>query len=202
MMRSPSKLTDAVKELKVGAGTEAGVTVGPLINKDAVKKVEQHVADAVAHGAKIVVGGKPSPLGGNFYEPTVLTGVTQQMRVAREETFGPVAPLFRFKTEEEAVRMANDTPFGLAAYFFTRDLGRCLARRRGARVRHRRRQRGNHLDRDRAVRRLERKRHRTRGIAPRHRGIPRDQIHADGRPIADLQPRTCVRRALRVRQRN
>ena len=119
------KLTDAVKELKVGAGTEAGVTVGPLINKDAIKKVEQHVADAVAHGAKIVVGGKPSPLGGNFYEPTVLTGVTQQMRVAREETFGPVAPLFRFKTEEEAVRMANDTPFGLAAYFFTRDLGRC-----------------------------------------------------------------------------
>src|SRR4029079_1099199 len=118
------KLTDAVKELKVGAGTEAGVTVGPLINKDAIKKVEQHVADAVAHRAKIVVGGKPSPLGGNFYEPTVLTGVTQQMRVAREETFGPVAPLFRFKTEEEAVRMANDTPFGLAAYFFTRDLGR------------------------------------------------------------------------------
>ena len=195
------KLTDAVKELKVGAGTEAGVTVGPLINEDAVKKVEQHVADAVAHGAKIVIGGKPSPLGGNFYEPTVLTGVTPQMRVAREETFGPVAPLFRFKTEEEAVRMANDTPFGLAAYFFTRDLGRCLARRRGARVRHRRRQRGDHLDRDCAVRRLEGKRHRPRGIAPRHRGIPRDQVHADGRPIADLQPRACVRRALRVRQR-
>ena len=120
-----AKLTAAVKELKVGAGTEAGVTVGPLINKDAIKKVEQHVADAVAHGATIVIGGKPSPLGGNFYEPTVLTGVTPQMRVAREETFGPVAPLFRFKTEEEAVRMANDTPFGLAAYFFTRDLGRC-----------------------------------------------------------------------------
>jgi succinate-semialdehyde dehydrogenase/glutarate-semialdehyde dehydrogenase len=119
------KLTDAVKKLKVGAGTETGVTVGPLINKDAVKKVEEHVADAVEHGAKVVVGGKPSPLGGNFYEPTVLTGVTPQMKVAREETFGPVAPLFRFKTEEEAVRMANDTPFGLAAYFFTRDLGRC-----------------------------------------------------------------------------
>jgi succinate-semialdehyde dehydrogenase/glutarate-semialdehyde dehydrogenase len=119
------KLTAAVRELKVGAGTEAGVTVGPLINADAMKKVEQHVADAVAHGAKIVTGGKPSPLGGNFYEPTVLTGVTPQMRVAREETFGPVAPLFRFKTEAEAVRMANDTPFGLAAYFYTRDLGRC-----------------------------------------------------------------------------
>jgi succinate-semialdehyde dehydrogenase / glutarate-semialdehyde dehydrogenase len=119
------KLTDAVKKLKVGAGTETGVTVGPLISRDAIKKVEEHVADAIEHGAKIVVGGKPSPLGGNFYEPTVLTGVTPQMKVAHEETFGPVAPLFRFKTEEEAVRMANDTPFGLAAYFFTRDLGRC-----------------------------------------------------------------------------
>lgn len=119
------KLTAAVQKLKVGAGTEAGVTVGPLINEGALKKVEEHVADAVAHGAKIVVGGKPSPLGGTFYEPTVLTGVTPKMLVSREETFGPVAPLFRFKTEEDAVRMANDTPFGLAAYFFTRDLGRC-----------------------------------------------------------------------------
>jgi succinate-semialdehyde dehydrogenase/glutarate-semialdehyde dehydrogenase len=119
------KLTAAVKKLKVGAGTEAGVTVGPLINAEALRKVEQHVADAVAHGARIVTGGAPSPLGGNFYQPTVLTGVTPDMRVAREETFGPVAPLFRFHSEEEAVRMANDTPFGLAAYFFTRDLGRC-----------------------------------------------------------------------------
>jgi succinate-semialdehyde dehydrogenase / glutarate-semialdehyde dehydrogenase len=120
-----AKLAAGVKKLKVGAGTEAGVTVGPLINKDALKKVEAHVADAVAHGATVVTGGRPSPLGGTFYEPTVLTGVAPQMQVAREETFGPVAPLFRFKTEEEAVRMANDTPFGLAAYFFTRDLGRC-----------------------------------------------------------------------------
>lgn len=119
------KLTAAVKKLKVGAGTEAEVTVGPLINQDALKKVEEHVADAVAQGAKVVVGGKPSPLGGTFYEPTVLSGVTPKMLVSREETFGPVAPLFRFTTEEEAVRMANDTPFGLAAYFFTRDLGRC-----------------------------------------------------------------------------
>jgi succinate-semialdehyde dehydrogenase / glutarate-semialdehyde dehydrogenase len=120
-----AKLTAAVKKLKVGDGTEPGVTVGPLINKDAVRKVEEHVADAIEHGAAVVIGGKPSELGGNFYEPTVLTGVTPQMKVAREETFGPVAPLFRFQTEEEAVRMANDTPFGLAAYFFTRDLGRC-----------------------------------------------------------------------------
>ncbi|MFA6140157.1 MAG: NAD-dependent succinate-semialdehyde dehydrogenase [Hyphomicrobium sp.] len=119
------KLTAGVKKLKLGAGTETGVTVGPLINAAAIKKVEEHVADAVAHGAHVVTGGKPSKLGGNFYEPTVLTGVTPEMKVAREETFGPVAPLFRFKTEEEAVRMANDTPFGLAAYFYTRDLGRC-----------------------------------------------------------------------------
>src|SRR4029078_12855300 len=90
----------------------------------AIKKADHALPNAAPNGAKVVVGGKPSPLGGNFYEPTVLTGVTQQMRVAREETFCPVAPLFRFKTEEEAVRMANDTPFGLAAYFFTRDLGR------------------------------------------------------------------------------
>ncbi len=119
------KLTAAVKKLKVGPGTESGVTVGPLINEAALKKVEEHVGDALAHGAEVAVGGKASPLGGNFYEPTVLTGVTPAMKVSREETFGPVAPLFRFHTEEEAVRMANDTPFGLAAYFFTRDQGRC-----------------------------------------------------------------------------
>ena len=119
------KLTAAVKQLKVGPGTEQGTTVGPLINTAALEKVEEHVADALSHGAKAVIGGKPSPLGGNFYEPTVLTGVTPQMKVSREETFGPVAPLFRFHTEEEAIRMANDTQFGLAAYFFTRDLGRC-----------------------------------------------------------------------------
>ncbi len=119
------KLTAAVKALKVGPGTEAGVTVGPLINKAALAKVEEHVSDALEHGAKVVIGGKPSSLGGNFYEPTVLTGVTPKMKVSREETFGPVAPLFRFHTEEEALHMANDTPFGLAAYFFTRDVGRC-----------------------------------------------------------------------------
>lgn len=119
------KLTAAVKGLKVGPGTESGVTVGPLINEAALKKVEEHVADALEHGAKVVIGGKPSAIGGNFFEPTVLTGVTPKMKVSREETFGPVAPLFRFHTEEEAIRMANDTPFGLAAYFFTRDQGRC-----------------------------------------------------------------------------
>jgi succinate-semialdehyde dehydrogenase/glutarate-semialdehyde dehydrogenase len=119
------KLTEAVAKLKVGPGTEPGVTVGPLINAAAVEKVQRHVADAVKHGAKIVVGGKKSKLGATYYEPTVLTGVTPAMLVSREETFGPVAPLFKFSTEEEAVRLANDTPYGLAAYFFTRDLGRC-----------------------------------------------------------------------------
>ena len=119
------KLGQAVRTLKVGPGTESGVAVGPLINQAAVEKVEAHVADAVAKGAHVVMGGKRAALGGTFYEPTVLTGVTPKMLVSREETFGPVAPLFKFSTEEEAVRMANDTPFGLAAYFFTRDMGRC-----------------------------------------------------------------------------
>ncbi len=116
------KLAAAVAKLKVGDGTEAGVTTGPLINKAAVKKVQEHINDAVKKGAKVVVGGKP--LGGNFFEPTLLRDVTSDMAVAREETFGPVAPLFRFKTEEDAIRMANDTEFGLACYFYTRDVGR------------------------------------------------------------------------------
>ncbi len=116
------KLAEAVKTLKVGDGFESGVTTGPLINEAAVAKVKEHVADAVAKGASVVVGGKA--LGGNFYEPTVLAGVTPEMAVAREETFGPVAPLFRFKTEEEAIAMANATEFGLACYFYARDIGR------------------------------------------------------------------------------
>jgi succinate-semialdehyde dehydrogenase/glutarate-semialdehyde dehydrogenase len=110
--------------MKVGAGTEEGVTTGPLINKAALEKVEEHVADAIAHGAKVVLGGKRHARGGTFYEPTIMTEVTAAMMVAREETFGPVAPLFRFRSEEEVVAMANDTPFGLAAYFYARDIGR------------------------------------------------------------------------------
>ena len=118
------KLAAEVKKLKVGDGTEAGVTTGPLINKAAVEKVEEHIEDAISKGAKVVLGGKRHKLGGSFFEPTVLTGVTTDMKVAREETFGPVAPLFRFKTEEEAIKLANDTEFGLAAYFYSRDIGR------------------------------------------------------------------------------
>jgi succinate-semialdehyde dehydrogenase/glutarate-semialdehyde dehydrogenase len=118
------KLATEVKKMKVGPGTEEGVTTGPLINKAAVEKVEEHVADALKHGAKVVLGGKRHGRGGNFYEPTILANVTQEMMVAREETVGPVAPLFKFKTEADAIAMANDTPFGLAAYFYSRDVGR------------------------------------------------------------------------------
>ncbi len=118
------KLAAEVETMKVGPGTEQGVTTGPLINKAAVEKVEEHVADALKHGASVLTGGKRHPLGGNFFEPTILTNVTAGMMVAREETFGPVAPLFKFKTEEDVIAQANDTPFGLAAYFYSRDIGR------------------------------------------------------------------------------
>ncbi len=117
-----AKLASAVGKLKVGNGVGEGVTTGPLINAAAVKKVEEHIADALAKGGKIAVGGKS--LGGNFFEPTIITNVTIDMAVAREETFGPLAPLFKFKTEDEAVAMANNTEFGLACYFYTRDIGR------------------------------------------------------------------------------
>jgi succinate-semialdehyde dehydrogenase/glutarate-semialdehyde dehydrogenase len=119
-----AKLAAAVAKLKVGPGTQAGVTIGPLINADGLAKVESHVADAVAKGARVLAGGRRHALGGTFYEPTILTEVTGDMLVAREETFGPVAPLFRFETEAEAIAAANATPFGLAAYFYARDIGR------------------------------------------------------------------------------
>jgi succinate-semialdehyde dehydrogenase/glutarate-semialdehyde dehydrogenase len=119
-----AKLVEKVKQLKVGNGMEAGVTQGPLIDTAAVEKVEEHISDAVSKGARVLTGGKRHTLGGTFFEPTVLADVTSAMAVAREETFGPVAPLFRFKTEEDAVHMANDTEFGLAAYFYSRDIAR------------------------------------------------------------------------------
>jgi succinate-semialdehyde dehydrogenase / glutarate-semialdehyde dehydrogenase len=119
-----AKLAEKVKALKVGDGRESGVTTGPLINAAAVTKVEEHIADALAKGARVLTGGKRHALGGLFFEPTVLTGVTTSMQVTREETFGPVAPLFRFKDEAEAISLANDTEFGLAAYFYGRDIGR------------------------------------------------------------------------------
>jgi succinate-semialdehyde dehydrogenase/glutarate-semialdehyde dehydrogenase len=121
-----ARLAEAAKKMKVGAGTEAGVLQGPLIDEQALAKVEEHVADALAKGAKVLTGGRRHALGGTFYEPTVIADVTPDMKCAREETFGPVAPLFRFRTEAEAVALANDTEFGLAAYFFSRDVARCF----------------------------------------------------------------------------
>jgi succinate-semialdehyde dehydrogenase / glutarate-semialdehyde dehydrogenase len=118
------KLAARVRVMKVGNGMDDGVTQGPLINEDGVRKVERLIDDAVKKGAKIVVGGKRHPLGHTFFQPTVLTGVTPSMAMAREEIFGPVASLYRFQTEEDAIRMANDTEYGLAAYFYARDLGR------------------------------------------------------------------------------
>ncbi len=118
------KLADRVRQLKVGDGMEQGVAIGPLIDAAAVSKVEEHIDDALAKGARIVVGGKRHALGGLFFEPTVLAGVNTRMKVTKEETFGPVAPLFNFKDEAEAIRLANDTEFGLASYFYARDLGR------------------------------------------------------------------------------
>jgi succinate-semialdehyde dehydrogenase/glutarate-semialdehyde dehydrogenase len=119
-----AKLVAKVKAFKVGNGMEAGVTQGPLIDMQALTKVESHIADAAAKGAKVLLGGKRHALGGTFFEPTVLKDVTTDMLLAREETFGPVAPLFRFKTEQDAVRIANDTEYGLAGYFYSRDIGR------------------------------------------------------------------------------
>jgi succinate-semialdehyde dehydrogenase/glutarate-semialdehyde dehydrogenase len=118
------KLAAAASALKVGNGQEAGTLLGPLINEAAVKKVEAHIADAIGKGAKVVTGGKRHTLGHGFFQPTVLSGVTSDMLVATEETFGPLAPIFKFSSDDEVVRLANDTEFGLAAYFYSRDIGR------------------------------------------------------------------------------
>jgi succinate-semialdehyde dehydrogenase / glutarate-semialdehyde dehydrogenase len=122
--RFAQKLVAAVKKLKVGNGLDEGVQVGPLINEDAIKKVKKHVADAKRKGAKIALGGKQDELGGLFFEPTVLSNVTDDMLVAREETFGPVAPLFKFKNDKQLLQLANNTIFGLASYFYSRDIER------------------------------------------------------------------------------
>ncbi|MCV2871773.1 NAD-dependent succinate-semialdehyde dehydrogenase [Defluviimonas sp. WL0050] len=118
------KLSAAVAKLNVGDGLKDGVTTGPLINESAVEKVEEHIADALAGGGKVVTGGKRHALGGTFFEPTVVTGITPAMKVSTEETFGPLAPLFKFDTEEEVIQLANNTIFGLASYFYARDIGR------------------------------------------------------------------------------
>jgi succinate-semialdehyde dehydrogenase/glutarate-semialdehyde dehydrogenase len=119
-----AKLQIAVEQLKVGNGLEDGVTLGPLIDSAAVAKVREHIADAVGKGAKVITGGELHALGGTFFQPTILVDVPNNAAVAKEETFGPLAPVFRFTTEEEVIRLSNDTEFGLAAYFYTQDLGR------------------------------------------------------------------------------
>jgi succinate-semialdehyde dehydrogenase/glutarate-semialdehyde dehydrogenase len=118
------RLAERVAKLRVGPGTDDEVSQGPLITQAALEKVEAHIADALSKGARVVTGGGRHPLGGTFFQPTVIRDVTPAMRIASEETFGPVAPLFRFRTEEEAVAMANDTEYGLASYFYSRDLSR------------------------------------------------------------------------------
>ena len=120
------KLSAAVQSMRVGDGFEEGVAIGPLIDEHAVAKVVEHVDDAISKGARVVVGGKRHQKGGNYYEPTILADVTPSMRIFREETFGPVAPIFRFSTDDEAIALANDTEFGLASYFYSRDIGRVL----------------------------------------------------------------------------
>jgi succinate-semialdehyde dehydrogenase/glutarate-semialdehyde dehydrogenase len=169
------RLSEAVRALAVGNGFDEGVEQGPLIDDAAVAKVEEHIADALAQGAAVATGGSRHALGGTFFEPTVLTGATGAMRVANEETFGPLAPIFRFTDETEAIALANATEFGLAAYLFTRDVGRVW------RV-------GEALEfgivgvntgifvRGRAVRRRQAVRHRARGLAPRDRRVPRGQV--------------------------
>jgi succinate-semialdehyde dehydrogenase/glutarate-semialdehyde dehydrogenase len=118
------KLAAKVAQLKVGVGTDDGVTQGPLIDAAAIEKVESHVADAIDKGATLMQGGKRHTLGGTFFEPTVLTNVSEDALIFSEETFGPVAPLFRFKTDAEVIELANRTEFGLASYFYSRDIGR------------------------------------------------------------------------------
>ncbi|WP_114651864.1 NAD-dependent succinate-semialdehyde dehydrogenase [Polynucleobacter necessarius] len=118
------KFAKAIQAIKVGNGMETGTTQGPLIEQAALEKVERHVADAISKGAKLVAGGRPSPLGGTFYEPTILSNVTNDMLITYEETFGPVAPIIPFESDEEAIRLANNSQFGLASYFYSRDIGR------------------------------------------------------------------------------
>ena len=169
------KLAAKAAQLKVGSGFEAGVQQGPLIDANALKKVEQHVADATKHGASVVTGGERHALGGTFYQPTVLADVTDKMLLTREETFGPVAPVFRFSRDDQAIAAANASEFGLAAYFYSRDVAR-VSCRRSARIRHGRGQHRADVERSLAVRWHQAVGVRTRRVEVRYRGVPRHQI--------------------------
>lgn len=118
------KFKQKVEQIKLGPALDAGVTMGPLINQKAVEKVESHIEDALQKGAQLILGGSLDKLGGSFFQPTIISGVTAQMRVAHEETFAPLAPIFKFETEQEVIDLANDTEYGLASYIFTQDLAR------------------------------------------------------------------------------
>ena len=171
------KLAAKAKALKLGRGTEEGVRMGPLIDDRAVAKMEEHVADALEKGGRVLVGGRRSSLGGTFFEPTVMTGITQAMKVTREETFAPLAPIVAFTDEAAVIAMANDSEFGLAAYFLCPRHGPGLARGGGARERHGRGEHAGARQRDGAVRRREAVGVGPRGLEIRHRGLPRNQIH-------------------------
>ena len=173
-------LASAVGQLKVADGFDEDSQLGPMIEMAAVEKVEEHIADATSKGAKVMTGGKRHEKGGLFFEPTVLADVTPKMAVSKEETFGPLAPLFRFKTEEEVIGMANDTEFGLASYFFSPRYRPSMARRRGNRGRHRWHQRRHHLHRSGALRRRQGVGDRPRGVQIRHRRLRRTQISLHG----------------------
>ena len=186
--RSPAKLADGGAEAEAGArhSTPARRRARSSTTS-AVEKVESHIADATSKGAKVLVGGKRHALGGRFFEPTILTDVTPAMAVAREETFGPVAPLFRFKTEAEAIALANDTEFGLAAYFYGRDIGRIWRVAEALEYGIVGINTGHHLDRGRAVWRREGIGPRPRGIEVRARGVSRDQISLPGWHLRDVE---------------
>ncbi len=171
-----AKLAERVKALKVGPGTDAGVTQGPLINAAAVTKVEEHIADATSHGARVVTGGKRHALGGTFYEPTVLADVTADMLIFREETFGPVAPLIKFSTDAEVIELANRTEFGLASYFYSRDIGRIWRVAEALEYGMVGDQHRPHHDGSRAIRRRQAVRDRPRRLEVRRGGIRRGEV--------------------------
>jgi succinate-semialdehyde dehydrogenase / glutarate-semialdehyde dehydrogenase len=183
------KLASEVMKMKVGDGTEVGVVQGPLINDAAVNKVEEHIKDAVGQGAEVMVGGSRHELGGRFFQPTVLKNVTTKMLITREETFGPVAPLYRFDTEEEAIALANDTQYGLAAYFYSRDVGRCWRVGEALEYGIVGINEGLISTEVAPFGGVQGIGHRPRGLPSRRGGIRRDQIHADGRALRNARNR-------------